>query len=92
MQITHQIQVLTEPLCRAQAIFYSLPNNEWETKYRGLTYSAKQNLSESVGLPIVRSKLFEVGMPNSCVNASLGHGASRAFTPAIRSRKTVSRA
>ena len=36
---THQIQVLTEPLCRAQAIFYSLPNNEWGTKYRGLTSS-----------------------------------------------------
>ena len=40
-QNTHQIQVLTEALCRAQAIFYSLPNNEWGTKYRGLTYSAK---------------------------------------------------
>ena len=40
-QNTHQIQVLTKPLCRAQAIFYSLPNNEWGTKYRGLTYSAK---------------------------------------------------
>ena len=38
---THQIQVFTEPLCRAQAIFYLLPNNEWGTKYRGLTYSAK---------------------------------------------------
>ena len=24
----HQIQVLTEPLCRAQASFYALPNNE----------------------------------------------------------------
>ena len=41
----HQIQVLTEPLCRAQASFYALPNNERGTKYRGLTYSA----SESVG-------------------------------------------
>ena len=40
-QNTHQIQVLTKPLCRAQAIFYSLSNNEWGTKYRGLTYSAK---------------------------------------------------
>ena len=40
-QNTHQIQVLTEALCRAQAIFHSLPNNEWGTKYRGLTYSAK---------------------------------------------------
>ena len=40
-QNAHQIQVLTKPLCRAQAIFYSLPNNEWGTKYRGLTYSAK---------------------------------------------------
>ena len=40
-QNIHQIQVLTKPLCRAQAIFYSLPNNEWGTKYRGLTYSAK---------------------------------------------------
>ena len=38
---THQIQVLTEPLCRAQAISYSLPKNERGTKYRGLTYSAK---------------------------------------------------
>ena len=43
---THQIQVLTEPLCRAQAIFYSLPNNEWGTKYRGLTYSAKLTVRE----------------------------------------------
>ena len=41
IQNTHQIRVLTEALCRAQAIFYSLPNNEWGTKYRGLTYSAK---------------------------------------------------
>ena len=40
-QNIHQIQVLTKPLCRAQAIFYSLPNNEWGTKYHGLTYSAK---------------------------------------------------
>ena len=40
-QNIHQIQVLTKPLCRAQAIFYSLPNNEWGTKYLGLTYSAK---------------------------------------------------
>ena len=39
-QNTHQIQVLTKPLCHAQAIFYSLPNNEWGTIYRGLTYSA----------------------------------------------------
>ena len=43
VQITHQIQVLTEPLCRAQAILYALPNNERGTKYRGLTYSARQN-------------------------------------------------
>ena len=57
MQITHQIQVLTEPLCHAQAIFYSLPNNKWDTKYRGLTYRAKQTGSESVRLPIARSKL-----------------------------------
>ena len=28
IQNTHQIRVLTEALCRAQAIFYSLPNNE----------------------------------------------------------------
>ena len=40
-QNTHQIQVLTKPLCRAQAIFYSLRNNELGTKYCGLTYSAK---------------------------------------------------
>ena len=40
-QNTHQIQVLTKPLCRAQAIFYSPPNNERGTKYQGLTYSAK---------------------------------------------------
>ena len=39
----HQIQVLTEPLCRAHASFYALPNNERGTKYRGLTYSARQN-------------------------------------------------
>ena len=39
-QNTHQIQVSTKPLCRAQAIFYSLSNNEWGTKYRELTYSA----------------------------------------------------
>ena len=29
--ITHQIQVLTEPLCRAQATFYALPKNEQGT-------------------------------------------------------------
>ena len=34
---------LTEPLSRAQAIFYALPNNERGTKYRRFTYSAKQN-------------------------------------------------
>ena len=45
-QNIHQIQVLTTPLCRAQAIFNSLPNNEWGTKYRGLTYSAKQTVCE----------------------------------------------
>ena len=39
----HQIQVLTEPSCRAMARFYALPNNELGTKYRGLTYSARQN-------------------------------------------------
>ena len=39
----HQIQVLTEPLCRAQASFYALPNNQRGTKYLGLTYSARQN-------------------------------------------------
>ena len=36
VQITYEIQVLTEPLCRAHAIFYALPNNERGTKYRGL--------------------------------------------------------
>ena len=40
-QNTHQIQVFTKHLCRAQALLYSLPNNEWGTKYRWLTYSAK---------------------------------------------------
>ena len=43
---THQIQVLTEPLRCAQAILYSLPNNEWGTKYRGLSYSAKLTVRE----------------------------------------------
>ena len=41
IQNTQQIQVSTKALCHAHAIFYSLPNNEWGTKYRGLTYSAK---------------------------------------------------
>ena len=45
MQNTHQIHVLTKPLSRAQAIFYSLPNNEWGNKYRGLTYSGAAGLS-----------------------------------------------
>ena len=49
MQITHRIQVLTEPLCRAQAMFYLMPNIEWGTKYRWVTHSAKQTGSESVG-------------------------------------------
>ena len=40
-QNIHQIQVLTKLLCRAQAIFYTLLNNERGTKYRGLTCSAK---------------------------------------------------
>ena len=31
----------------AQAIFYALPNNEWGTKHRGLTYSAKQTVRET---------------------------------------------
>ena len=57
MQNTHQIQVLTKPLCRAHAIFYSLPINEWGTKYRWLTYNAKQTVRESVGLPIARGEL-----------------------------------
>ena len=57
MQNTHQIQVSTEPLCRAQAIFYSLLNNEWCTKYRGLNDSAMYTFCESVGLPIARGKL-----------------------------------
>ena len=46
LQIIHQIQFLCEPLCHAQAIFYSLPNNERGNKYRGLTYSAKQTVRE----------------------------------------------
>ena len=49
--------VLTEPLCRAQAILYALPNNERGTKYLELTYSARQTVRESVGLPISRGKL-----------------------------------
>ena len=56
-QNTHQIQVFTKPLCRAQAIFYSLPNNDWGTKYRGVTYSASKLSVKSVGLPIARGKL-----------------------------------
>ena len=46
MQNIHQIQVLTEPLCHAQAIIYALPNKERGTKYRGLTFSAKQTVLE----------------------------------------------
>ena len=46
VQNIHQIQVLTEPLCRAQAIFYALRNNKRGTKYRGLTYSSKQTVCE----------------------------------------------
>ena len=34
--------ISTEPLCLAQAILNALPNNERGTKYRGLTYSARQ--------------------------------------------------
>ena len=37
--------------------FYGLPNNERGTKHCGLTYSAKQNVRESVGLSIAQSKL-----------------------------------
>ena len=43
---THQILVLTKPLCSTLAIFYSLPNNEGGTKYRGLTYSTKSTVRE----------------------------------------------
>ena len=57
IQNTHQIQVLTEALCRAQAIFYPLPNNEWGTKYRGLTTARSKLSVKSVGLPIERGKL-----------------------------------
>ena len=46
VQNIDRIQVLTEPLCRAQAIYYALPNNERGTKYRGMTYSAKQTVRE----------------------------------------------
>ena len=45
-QNIHQIQVLTKPLCRAQAVFYLLPNNEWGTKYHGLTYNTKLTVCE----------------------------------------------
>ena len=37
--------------------FYSLPHNECDTHYRGLTYSVKQTVRESVGLPLERGKL-----------------------------------
>ena len=46
VQNIHQIQVVTEPLCRAQAIFNALRINERGTKYRGLTYSVKQTVCE----------------------------------------------
>ena len=39
MQITHQSQVLTEPLRRAQVILFAV-EQERGTKKRGLTYSA----------------------------------------------------
>ena len=42
-QNIHQIQILTKPLCRAQAIFYSLPNNELGTKYRGFDLHREVN-------------------------------------------------
>ena len=53
----HQIQVLTEPLCLAQAILNALPNNERGTKYRGLPTARGKNVRESVGLPIAHGKL-----------------------------------
>ena len=46
VQNIHQIQVLAEPLCRPQAIFYALPNNEQGNKCLGLTNSAKQTVRE----------------------------------------------
>ena len=44
MQNTHRIKDLTESLCRAQAIFYALPNNRRGSKYHGFTYSGRVNL------------------------------------------------
>ena len=48
VQIKHQIQVLTEPLCRAQAIFYALPNSERGTKYRGVNLQREAKLSPNL--------------------------------------------
>ena len=68
-QNTHQIQVLTKPLCRTQAIFYSLPNNEWGTKHRGFTTARSKLSVKSVGLPIARGKLiFEFNFHKEGVN------------------------
>ena len=64
IQNTHQIQVLTEALCRAQAIFYSLPNNEWGTKYRGLTYSAKLTVRE-ICMVSQRRRQFALSLINA---------------------------
>ena len=58
MKNIHQIQVLTEPLCRAQAIFYALPNNERGTKYCGLTYRAKKTVREIGSASQTRLRIY----------------------------------
>ena len=57
VQITQQIQVLTEPLCRAQAIFMRRRTTSGVPNIVGLPTSRSKTVCESVGLPIARGKL-----------------------------------
>ena len=43
VQIIHQINGFVRTFMPCLGYFYALPNNERGTKYRGLTYSARQN-------------------------------------------------
>ena len=57
MQNTHQIQVLTEPLCRAQAIFMRYRTKNRVQNIVGCPTARCKTVPESVGLPIARGKL-----------------------------------
>ena len=57
VQITHQIKVLNEPLCRAQAIFMRCQTTSGVPNIVGLPTARSKTVRDSKGLPIARGKL-----------------------------------